>query len=159
MLSKYLHHLVREAKESSISGNALSILLPEHFCKLTWKEFIIWRLQDSTQNTSYITNTGYTGQSREDSRNKSNQNANQLLAFKKGIKREVSQYIIMKDEKYFEAFKIYLLVTTITHGCEEVLEEDYIPGYDDDCQELFQQSKTSCTVFSTKYSKVTWAKP
>ena len=150
---------MREAKESSIPGNVFSVLLPEHSCKLTWKEFMTWRLHDSTQNTSTISNTGYTEQSREDSRNKSNQNAYQLLAFKKGIKRKLSQYTITKDEMYFEAFKRHLLVTTNTHGCEEVLEEDYMPGYDDDCQELFQQSNTSCTVFSTKYSKVTWAKP
>ena len=37
----------------------------------------------------------------------SNQNANQLLAFKKGIEREVSQYTNLKDEKYFEAEKIF----------------------------------------------------
>ena len=32
-----------------------------------------------------------------------------------------------------------------------------MPGYDDDSLELFQQKHTSCTVFSTKCYKVTWA--
>ena len=58
ILWKYLHHLVREAKESSIPGNPFSILLPEQFCNLTWKDFMTWRLQDSNQNTSSVSNTG-----------------------------------------------------------------------------------------------------
>ena len=101
MLWKYLHHLVREAQESSIPGNPFSILLPDQFCNLTWKEFMTWRLEDSNQNTSSVSSTGYQGQTKQDSRYESNQNAYQLLAFKKSIKREVSQYTMLKDEKYF----------------------------------------------------------
>ena len=41
----------------------------------------------------------------------------------------------------FEAFKRNLLVTAMAHGCEEILEGDYMPGYDDDSQELFQQKQ------------------
>ena len=48
---------------------------------------------------------------------------------------------MLKDEKCFEAFRRNLLVTATTHDCEEVLEVDYIPGYDDDSQELFQQKQ------------------
>ena len=40
MLSKYLHHLVREAQESSIPGNLFSILFPDQSCNLTGKEFM-----------------------------------------------------------------------------------------------------------------------
>ena len=46
---------------------------------------------------------------------------------------------MLKDEKYFEAFKRNLLVTATTHGCEEILEGGYMLGYDDDSQELFEQ--------------------
>ena len=53
--------------------------------------------------------------------------------------RELSQYTMLKDEKYFEAFKRFLLITPTTHGCEEILEGDYLPGYDDDSQGLFKQ--------------------
>ena len=117
----------------------------------------------------------------QDSRYKSNQNAYQLLAFKKSIKREVSQCTMLKDEKYFEAFKRNLLVTAVAHGCEEILEGDYMPGYDDDSQELFKQKQFfMCSVFNRKsvtkfkvnnselfyfityflkYYKVTWVKP
>ena len=45
---------------------------------------------------------------------------------------------MLEDEKYFEAFKRNRLVTATTHGCEEILEGDYMPGYDDDSQELFK---------------------
>ena len=48
---------------------------------------------------------------------------------------------MLKDEKYFEAFKRNLLVTATTHGCEEILKGDYMPGYDDDCQEIFIQRR------------------
>ena len=141
MLWKYLHHLVREAQESSIPGNSLSILLPDQFCSLTWNKVMTWRLQDSNQNTSSVSNTRYQGQPKQDSRHECNQNADQLLAFKKSIKREASQYTILKDETHFEAFKRNLLVTATTHGCEEILEGDYVPGYAGDCQELFQQKQ------------------
>ena len=33
------------------------------------------------------------------------------------------------------------MVIATTHGCEEILERDYMPGYDDDSQELFQQNQ------------------
>ena len=159
MLWKYIHHLAREAQELPISGNNFSILLPQHFCQLTWKEFMTWRLQDSTQNLNSVSNVVYRGQYKQDSRYKSNQNPYQLLAFKKGIKREASQYTTLKDEKYFEPFKRNLLITATTHACEEVLDVDYMPGYDNDVKNCSNRSNTSCTMFSTKYSKLTWAKP
>ena len=121
------HHLVREAQESSIPGNPFSILLSDQFCNLTWNEFMTWRLQDSNQNTSSVSNTGYQGQAKQESRHKSNQNAYQLLSFKKSIERQVSQRNLM--------------VTTTTHGSEEILEGDYMPQYDDDSQEQFQQKQ------------------
>ena len=72
---------------------------------------------------------------------------------------EVCQYTILKDEKYFEAFKRNLLVTATTHSCEEILEGDYMPGYDDDSQELLDKNNIFCTVSSTKYYRVVWVKP
>ena len=118
-----------------------------------------WRHQDSNQNTSSVSNTGYRGQPKQDFRYESNQNAYQLLAFKKSIKSEVSQSTILKVEKYFEAFKRNLMCIATTHGCEEILEGDYMSGYDDDGQDLFQQNNILCRAFSTKCYKVTWAKP
>ena len=68
-----------------------------------------WRLDESNQSVSSIPSNGYKGYTQQDSRYESNQSAYQLLAFKKSIKRELSQYTILKDEKYFEAFKRNLL--------------------------------------------------
>ena len=63
------------------------------------------------------------------------------MNFKKSIKEEVSQYTILKDEKYFEAFKRNLLVTATTHSCHKVLDPYYMPGHDADSQDLLQQKQ------------------
>ena len=97
MLWKYILHLIMDAQVSSVSGDDFSILLPENFCKITWKEFMTWRLNDSTMSHSYISNAGHRRQPKPDS----NPTAYHLLNFKKSTKREVSQYTILKDEKYY----------------------------------------------------------
>ena len=86
-----------------------------------------WRFEDSNQSTSSVSSTGHQGYTKQDSRYESNQNAYQLLVFKKCIKREVSHYAMLKDQKHFEAFKRNLPVTATTHGCEEILNGDYKP--------------------------------
>ena len=133
MLWKYLHYLVLEAQTDS--GDPFSILLPEQFSKITWKEFMTWRLNKSTLSHCTVSPAGYRGPSKPES----NPNTEHLMNFKKSIKREVTQYTILKDEKYFESFKRNLLVTTTTHSCEEVLDAHYIPGHDEDSHKLFQQ--------------------
>ena len=91
MFWKYLHHLSRKAEESSTPGDPFSFMLPDQFCNLTWRDFMSWRLEDSNQSTTSIPSNGYRGFTQKDSRHESNQNAYQLLSFKKSIKREVSQ--------------------------------------------------------------------
>ena len=141
MLWKYLHHLVSKAKESSTPGDPYSFMLPDQFCSLTWREFMSWRLEDSNQSTCLTPSNGHRRYTQKNSRHKSNQNAYQLLAFKKSIKREVSQYTILKDEKYFEAFQRNLLVTATTHDCDEILDGNYKPENNNDSKELFKQKK------------------
>ena len=141
MLWKYLHHFVRKAKESSTPGDPFSFMLPDQFCNLTWREFMSWRLEDSNQTTSSISSNGHRGYIQQDSRHESNQNAYQLLSFKKSIKREVSQYTILKDEKYFEAFKRNFVVTATTHDCEEILDGNHKPENNSDSKELCKQKK------------------
>ena len=135
MLWKYIHHLVMEAQ--TVNGDVFSILLPKNFCKITWKEFMTWRLNNSTLSHGNMSPAGYRGPHKADS----HPNAQHLLNFKKSIKREVSQYTILKDEKYFEAFKRKLLVAATTHSSEEALDPHYIHGHDTDSQELFQQQQ------------------
>ena len=102
-----------------------------------------WRLEESNQSVSSIPSNGYRGYTQQDSRYESNQSAYQLLAFKKSIKREMSQYTTLKDEKYFEAFKRNLLVTVTvtTHDCEDILDGNYKPENNNDSEELFKQKK------------------
>ena len=109
----------------------------ENFHKITWKEFMTSRLNNSTLSHCNISPVGYRGPPKPDSIH----NAQHLMNFRKCIKREVSQYRILKDEKYFEAFIRTLLVTATTHSCEEVLDVHYMPGHDEDSQELFQQKQ------------------
>ena len=47
--------------------------------------------------------------------------SSQLLNFKRGIKRDISAYPTLKDEKYYESFIRSVLVTARAHDCEEIL--------------------------------------
>ena len=49
------------------SGNAFSILLPENFCEITWKEFMSWQLNNSTLSHSTMSPAGYRGPPKPDS--------------------------------------------------------------------------------------------
>ena len=100
-----------------------------------------WRLEECNQSVNSTPNNGYRGYTQQDFRHESNQGAYQLLAFKKSIKREVSQYTFLKDEKYFEAFKRNLLVTATTHNCEEILDGNYKSENNNDSKELFKQKE------------------
>ena len=59
MLNKYIHHLVQEAQ--SLPGDAVSILLPENLRKITWKDFMTWRLNNCKESYSHISPSGYRG--------------------------------------------------------------------------------------------------
>ena len=61
----------------------------------------------------------------------------QLLNFKRGIKRDISAYPTLKDEKYYQSFKRSVLVTARAHDCEEILQPTFRPRGDADSLELF----------------------
>ena len=100
-----------------------------------------WRFDDLNQGTSFASSTRHRGFTQQYSMRKSIQNAYQLLAFKKSIRWEVSQYTMLKDEKYFGTFKRSLLVTATTHGCEEMKNGNYKPEKNKDSQDLFKQKQ------------------
>ena len=83
----------------------------------------------------------------------------QLLNFKRGIKRDISAYPTLKDEKYYESFKRSVLVTARAHDCEEILQPTFRPKGDADSLELFRLKNDLCIVFSTNASLVTWVRP
>ena len=52
----------------------------------------------------------------------------ELMGFKKGIKREITAYPSLKDERYFDGFNRSLFIVAKTHKCSEVPEPNYTPG-------------------------------
>ena len=66
----------------------------------------------------------------------------ELMSFKKGIKREITAYPSLKDERYFDGFKRSLFIVAKTHECSEVLDPNYTPGSEPEEQELFEAKQT-----------------
>ena len=66
----------------------------------------------------------------------------ELMGFKKGIKREISAYPSLKDERYFDGFKRSLYIVAKTHKCSEVLDPNYTPGSEPEETELFEAKQT-----------------
>ena len=66
----------------------------------------------------------------------------ELMGFKKGIKREISAYSSLKDERYFDDFKRSLFIVAKTHECSEVLDPNYTPGSEPEEKELFEAKQT-----------------
>ena len=74
----------------------------------------------------------------------------ELMSFKKGIKREITAYPSLKDERYFDGFKRSLFIVAKTHECSEVLDPNYTPGSEPEEEELFEAKQTFMfSVFNT----------
>ena len=74
----------------------------------------------------------------------------ELMSFKKGIKREITAYPSLKDERYFDGFKRSLFIVARTHECSDVLDPSYTPGSQPEEQELFEAKHTYMfSVFNT----------
>ena len=74
----------------------------------------------------------------------------ELMSFRKGIKREITEYPSLKDERYFDGFKRSLFIVAKTHKCSEVLDPNYTPGSEPEEEELFEAKQTFMfSVFNT----------
>ena len=74
----------------------------------------------------------------------------ELMSFKKGIKREITAYPSLKDERYFDGSKGSLFIVAKTHECSEVLDPNYTPGSVPEEQENFEAKQTFMfSVFNT----------
>ena len=118
-----------------------------------------WRLEDSYQRMSSPPSHGYRGGTKKDSRYKSIQSAYQLLAFKKSIKREVSHNTPFSKRRSIlkllnGTFWSWPQPMTVKRYCMENanLKIMIVVKYS------LNRRNTSCTVFSIRNSKVTWAK-
>ena len=120
MLRKYIHHLVQDSHLSVSSDATDHALEPDNFLHTTFHEFMSWKLNEITTSSSTPSFSS------------------QLLNFKRGIKRDISAYPTLKDEKYYESFKRSVLVTARAHDCEEILQPTFRPRGDADSLELFR---------------------
>ena len=68
MLLKYLHHLANEADESSLNDDPYSFLSLEEFHLITRKQFVQWRLQQSSQQPKFPNGNGCKEYTQQDSR-------------------------------------------------------------------------------------------
>ena len=64
--------------------------------------------------------------------------SSQLLNFKRSIKRDISAYHTLKNEKYYESFQRSVLVNARAHACEENLQPTFRLRSDGDRLELFR---------------------
>ena len=67
---------------------------------------------------------------------------NDLLYFKKGIKRDLSSYPVFKDEKHFDHYSRTLQIITKQHEVNEILNPNYRPGTTPAEIELFEAKNT-----------------
>ena len=82
----------------------------------------------------------------------------QLLNFKRGIKRDISAYPTLKDEKYYESFKRSVLATARAHDHEEILQPTFRPRGDADSLELFRLKNYFMYSVATNVCLVTWVR-
>ena len=74
----------------------------------------------------------------------------ELMSLNKGIKREITAYPSLKDERYFDGFKRSLFIVAKAHKCSDVLDPNYTPGSEPEEQELFEAKQTFMfSVFNT----------
>ena len=59
-----------------------------------------------------------------------------------GIKREITSYPSLEDERYFDSFSRSLLIVAKSHECNEVIGPPYIPGSEPEQRELFEAKQT-----------------
>ena len=65
----------------------------------------------------------------------------QLLTFKKGIKREITEYPIIKDDTYFNGFHRTVLITAKSHDCQDILDPKFRPHHKSESIELFNHKQ------------------
>ena len=136
MLRKYIHHLVQDSHLSVASDASDHALEPDNFLHTTFHKFMSWKLNEIT--TSSPSPPPSVTASDPRAAPSPSSSSSQLLNFERGIKRDISAYPTLNDEKYYESFKRSVLVTATAHGCEEILQPTFRPRDDADSLELFR---------------------
>jgi len=60
--------------------------------------------------------------------------------FKRGIKHDVAQYPVLKDDKYFDQFKMSMIAQARAHDIEDIFDPTYKPKTPDE-QALFDEKQ------------------
>ena len=136
MLRKYIHQLVQDFLLSVYSDATDHALEPDNFLHTTFHQFMSWNLNDITTSSPSPPPSVTASDPRAAPSTPSC--STQLLNFKLGIKRDISAYPTLKDEKYYESFKRSMLVTARAHDCEDILQPTFRPRGDSDSLELFR---------------------
>ena len=136
MLRKYIHHLVQDSHLSVSSDATDHALEPDNFLHTTFHQFMPWKLNEITTSSPSPPPSVTASDPRAAPSTPSC--STQLLNFKRGIKRDISAYPTLKDEKYYESFKRSVLVSARAHDCEEILQPTFRPRGDADSLELFR---------------------
>ena len=157
MLRKYIHHLVQDSHISVSSDATDHALEADNFLHTTFHQFMFWKLNEITTSSPSPPPSVTASDPRATPSNPSF--SSQLLNFKRGIKRDISAYLTLKDEKYYDSFKRSVLVTARAHDCEDILQPTFRPKGDADSLELFRLKMNLCIVFSTNVFLVTWVRP
>ena len=136
MLMKYIHHLVQDSHLSVSSDATDHALEPDNFLHTTFHQFMSWKLNEITTSSPSPPPSVTASDPRAAPSTPSC--SSQLLNFKRGIKRDISAYPTIKDEKYYEFFNRSVLMTARAHDCEEILQPTFRPRGDADSLELFR---------------------
>ena len=136
MLRKYIHHLVQDSHLSVASDASDHVLEPANFLHTTFHQFMSWKLNEITTSSPSPPPSVTASDPRAAPSPPSS--SSQLLNFKRGVKRDISAYPTLKDEKHYESFKRSVLVTARAHDCEEILQPTFRPRSDADSLELFR---------------------
>ena len=147
-LITYVKHVYRAYMDEDVRPNPFHLLTPEEWNKQTsimMRTFLIENLPSpigpepvTSRPMSSPKPTAYSPAALE------------LMSFKKGIKREITAYPTLKDERYFDGFKRSLFIVAKTHECSDVLDPTYTPGSEPEQQELFEAKQTFMfSVFNT----------
>ena len=136
MLRKYIHHLVQDSHSSVSSDASDHALEPDNFLHTTFHQYMSWKLNEITTSSPSPPPSVTPSDPRATPSTPSY--SSQLLNFNRGIKRDISAYPTLKDEKYYESFKRSVLVTARAHDCEEILQPTFRPRGDADSLELFR---------------------
>ena len=88
----------------------------------------------------------------------SNESYQELMAFKKAAKRDISAFDILKDEKYYDVFHRSFKATAMTQGLSDVCDPNFKSKRGDpNEQQLLQKNKILFMLYCSRPSKLIMA--